>query len=162
MTDFNDFDVSVEDNNQNEEKDDEVSDSDLDSLKSFINDNYEIENDRTYQKFENVTTSIDDVLKEEYDKSIFDIEKIDISNFCETSEEEVEIDEFKDIEKRIEKFKETLFPVSTDNDDDENNYNSFVNTIFFAIRFKIEQKTDLCSLAELKESVDNNLFIQLN
>ena len=162
MTDFNDFDVSVEDNNQDEEKDDEVSDSDLDSLKSFINDNYEIENDRTYQKFENVTTSIDDVLKEEYDKSIFDIEKIDISNFCKTSEEEVEIDEFKDIEKRIEKFKETLFPVSTDNDDDENNYNSFVNTIFFAIRFKIEQKTDLCSLAELKESVDNNLFIQLN
>ena len=163
MTDFIDFDVSVEDNNQNEEKDDEVSDSDLDSLKSFIDDNDEIENDRTfYQTFENVTTSIDDVLKEEYDKSIFDIEKIDISNFCETSEEEVEIDEFKDIEKRIEKFKETLFPVSTDNDDDENNYNSFVNTIFFAIRFKIEQKTDLCSLAELKESVDNNLFIQLN
>ena len=163
MTDFNDFDVSVEDNSQNEEKDDEVSDSDLDSLKSFINDNYEIENDRTYyQKFENVTTSIDDVLKKEYDKSIVDIEKIDISNFCETSEEEVEIDEFKDTGKRIEKFKETLFPVSTDNDDDENNYNSFVNTIFFAIRFKIEQKTDLCSLAELKESVDNNLFIQLN
>ena len=158
MTDFIDFEVSVEDNNQNEEKDDEVSDSDFDSLKSFIDDN-----DRTfYQTFENVTTSIDDVLKEEYDKSIFDIEKIDISNFCETSEEEVEIDEFKDIEKRIEKFKETLFPVSTDNDDDENNYNSFVNTIFFAIRFKIEQKTDLCSLAELKESVDNNLFIQLN
>ena len=88
MTDFNDFDVSVEDNNQNEEKDDEVSDSDLDSLKSFIDDNDEIENDRTfYQTFENVTTSIDDVLKEEYDKSIADIGKLDISIFCETSEE---------------------------------------------------------------------------
>ena len=120
MTDFNDFDVSVEDNSQNEEKDDEVSDSDLDSLKSFIDDNDEIENDRTfYQKFENVTTSIDDVLKEEYDKSIVDIQKIDVSNFCETSEEEIEIDEIKDTEKRIEKFKETLFPVSKDNDDDE-------------------------------------------
>ena len=107
MTDFIDFEVSVEDNNKNEEKDDEVSDSDLDSLKSFINDNYEIENDRTYQKFENVTTSIDDVLKEEYDKSIVDLEKRDISIFCETSEE-VEIDEFKDTEKRMEKFKETL------------------------------------------------------
>ena len=87
MTDFNDFDLSVEDNNQNEEKDGEVSDSDLDSLKSFINDNYEIENDRTYQKFENVTTSIDDVLKEEYDKSIADIGKLDISIFWETSEQ---------------------------------------------------------------------------
>ena len=69
----------------------------------------------------------------------------------------MEIDEFKDTEKRIEKFKETLYPVSTDNDH-EDNYSSFVNTIFFAIRFNIEQKTDL---AELKESVHNNIFIQL-
>ena len=141
---------------------DEVSDSDLDSLESFTDANEQIENGRTfYQKFENVTTTIDDVLKEKYDKSIVDIEKNDASNFCETSEEEVEIDEFKDTEKRIEKFKETLFPVSTNNDD-ENNCNSFVNAIFFAIRFIVEQKTDMCSLVELKELVDNNLLIQLN
>ena len=165
MTDFIDFEVSVEDNNRNsnEEKYDEVSNSYLDSLKSFIDDdNDEIENDRTfYQKFENITTSINYVLKEEYDKSIVDIEKIDLSNFCEMSEEEAEIDEFKDTEKRIERFKETLFPISTNNDDNEN-CNSFVNAIFFAIRFNFEQKFDLCSLAELKESIDSNLFVQLN
>ena len=45
MTDFIDFEVSVEGNNKNEEKNDEVSDSDLDSLKSFIDDNDEIENE---------------------------------------------------------------------------------------------------------------------
>ena len=165
MTDFIGFEGSVENNNKNEEKDDEVSDSDLDSLKSFIDDNDEIENDRTfYQKFENVTTSIDDVLKEEYDKSIVDIQKVDVSNFCETSEEEIEIeiDEIKDTEKRIEKFKETLFPVSKDNDGDENSYNSFINAIFPAIKFNVEQKTDLSSSAGLKELVDNNLFIQFN
>ena len=107
MTDFTDFEVTVEDSNKNEEKDHKVSNSDLDSLKSFIDNNDKIENNRTfYQKFENVTTSIDDVLKEEYDKSIVGIQKIDVSNFCETSEEEIEIDEFK----------ETLFPVSTGND----------------------------------------------
>ena len=51
-------------------------------MESFIDDNDEIENDRTfYQKFEKVTNSIDDVLKEDYDKSIVDIEKSDISNF---------------------------------------------------------------------------------
>ena len=33
MTDFIDFEVSVEDNNKNEEKNDAVSDSDLDSFK---------------------------------------------------------------------------------------------------------------------------------
>ena len=166
MTDFNDFDLSVEDNNKIEEIDDEFSDNYLDSLKSFIDDIDEIENDRTfYQKFESATTSIDDALKEEYDKSIVDIQKIDVSNFCETPEKEteIEIDEFKETEKRIEQNKEILFPVSTDNhDDDENNYNSFVNTIFFAIRFIVEQKTDLRNSAELKESVDNNLFIQLS
>ena len=48
MTDFIDFEVSVEGNNKNEEKNDEVSDSDLDSLKSFIDDNDEIENDRKF------------------------------------------------------------------------------------------------------------------
>ena len=53
------------------------------------------------QKFVHVTASIDDVFKEEYDKSIVDIEKIDVCNFCETSEEETEIDEFTDTEKRI-------------------------------------------------------------
>ena len=69
MTHFIDFEVSVEDNKKNEEKDDEVSDSDLDSLKTFIDDNDKIENDRTfYQKFENVTSSIDDAFKEKYDK----------------------------------------------------------------------------------------------
>ena len=69
----------VEDKNKNGEKDHKVSDSDLDSLKSFIDDD-EIENDRIfYEKFENVTTSTHDVLKEEYDKGIVDIQKIDVS-----------------------------------------------------------------------------------
>ena len=157
MTDFTDFEVSVED--------DEVSNNDLDSLKSFIDDNDGIENSRTfYQKFENVTIFTDDALKEGYGKIIVDIQKIDVSNVCKTSEEgiDVETDEFKVTEKTKEKVKETLFPVSTDNDDDENNYNSFVNALFFAIRFNIEQKTDLRSSDELNESVDNNLFIQLN
>ena len=77
MTDFSDFEVSVEDSNTNEENDDKVSDSELDSLKSFIDDNDEIENERTfYQKFENVTTSIDNVLKEEYDKSLLIFKKL--------------------------------------------------------------------------------------
>ena len=82
-----------------------------------------------------------------------------MSNFCETSEEETQLDEFKNSEKRIEKFKETLFPVSPDNDVNENGYNSFINAIFLAIRYDLEQKTELCSIDELKESIDNNLFV---
>ena len=52
------------------DKEDKVSDDDLDSLKSFIDDS-EVENDRTfYQQFENVSNSIDDILKDDYDKSM--------------------------------------------------------------------------------------------
>ena len=76
MANFIDFEVSVEEDTKEEE--DEVCDSDLDSLNSFIDDdNVDIENNRTfYQKFENVTNSVDNVLKEEYDKSIGEIDKL--------------------------------------------------------------------------------------
>ena len=148
MAGFIDSEVSVEDNTKEE---DEFCDSDLDSLNSFTDDeNDDIDNDRTFhQKFENMTNSVDDVLKEEYDKSITDIDKID---FCETSGEEIEKDDFKDTEKRIEKFKETLFSLSK-NDGNNENYNYLVN---------IEQKIDLGRINELKEVIDNNLFDQLN
>ena len=134
MTDLIDFEVSVESKNKNEQSEDEVSDSDLDSLKPFIDDNDEIENDRTfYQNFQNVTTSIDDVLKEAYDKSIVDNQKIDVSNFCERSED-IEIDEFKDTKKGIENLKKPFFQSQQKTMMMmKNNYNSFVSAIFFAI-----------------------------
>ena len=91
MSEFTDFDISVEDN-KNEEKDAEGSDNDLDSLSSFIDDNDEIEDGRIfYQKSENATASVDDISKEEFDKSIADPHKIELSNFCKTSEEDLEI-----------------------------------------------------------------------
>ena len=37
-----------------------------------------------------------------------------------------------------------------------------ISTIFFAIRYDLEQKTEFCSVDELKESIDNNSFVQLN
>ena len=37
------------------------------------------------------------------------MDDIDLSNLCETSEEEGEIDEFKESEKRVDKFTETFF-----------------------------------------------------
>ena len=146
-------------NKKKKTKKDEVSDDDFDSLKSFIDD-YDIENDRTlYQKFENVSNSIDDNLKEEFNKSVGDVEKLDLSKLCETSEEEGEIDDFKDSEKRIDKFKETLFPVPGNEND---NCNSYINAIFYAVRLNNKQKTEFCYLETLKESIDSNLCIQLN
>ena len=76
MAEFIDFEVSVEEKNE-KDKEGEVSDDDSDSLKSFIDDS-EVENDRTvYQQFENANNFIDDILKEEYNKIMGDIEKLE-------------------------------------------------------------------------------------
>ena len=106
--------------------------------------------------------SVDVTLEEGYKKSLVDIENLECSNFCETSEEEGEIDEFKDVEKRVEKFKETLLPLPSDNEYE--NVNSFVNAIIFATRFDLEEKTNTCSLSDLRQElpIEDNLFFRLN
>ena len=42
------------------------------------------------------------------------------------------------------------------------NSNSFVYAVFYAVRFNNEQKTEFCSSETLKELIDSNLFIQLH
>ena len=61
MVEFIDFAVSLSDQDQQEKQDDEneVTDSDLDSLKSFTDDT-EVENDTSfYRQFQNSSNSID-------------------------------------------------------------------------------------------------------
>ena len=61
MVEFIDFAVSLSDQDQQEKQDDEneVSDSDLDSLKSFTDDT-EVENETSfYRQFQNSSNSID-------------------------------------------------------------------------------------------------------
>ena len=82
-------------------------------MKSFIVDNEEVnDNDvNFYWTFNNAETDIERTLKEEYERGLEDIENFDeISNFCESSEEELEIDDFKNAKEKIENFNETLFP----------------------------------------------------
>ena len=87
-----DFQASVEDNAGSEDV------SNFDPLKSFVDDlDAEDENDRAfYHNFENVTRPINESLREEFDESIREAEQFDeVSNFCEKSEEEGEVDELK-------------------------------------------------------------------
>ena len=118
MADFINFEATtVADENQenvvvgNIDADEGV--NDIDSLDSFIdNESCNIASDRSfYHQLENVDNSIDDTLKEEYQKRLVEIENFDdFSNFCESSEEELgEVDEFKESEKRLEKFMRHYF-----------------------------------------------------
>ena len=158
MASFIDFEVSVDD--EDKDKDNKVSDdSDAESLLSFIDDNVQTNNANFYQSFDNKETDIDERLVKEYEKGLQEIKNLeDISNLCETSEEENEIDYFKNSEQRIDKFKETLFPKSKENDEP----NSFISAILHAIRFQKEQKTDICRKGNLKEIIDENLINELD
>ena len=159
MAQFINFEVDVD----NEESDNgkEVSDdSDLDSLKSFIVDNEEVnDNDvNFYRTFNNVETDIEQTLKEEYERGLEDIENFDeISNLCESSEEELEIDNFKNAKEKIENFNETLFP-KTNNENIENN--RLINVFLLVIRFDKVSKTNVCNFEEFKESINSNLIEQ--
>ena len=160
MANFVDFEVGAESpTNDSGDEDSEYSDS----LEYFIDDDDEDDAllSRSFSdKFENI--SVDETLEEQYKKSLVDIENLECSNFCETSEEEGEIDEFKDVTKRVEKFKETILLLSSENENE--NVNSLVNAILFAMRFDLEEKTNTCSLSDLRQElpIEDNLFFQLN
>ena len=154
---FIDFPASVESNTGSG---DEV--SDVDSLKSFVDDlDAEDENDRTfYCNSENVKRPIDEALREEFGESMCEAEQFDeVSNICESSKEEGEVDEFKDVGKRIEKFEETLHPiVDAGNKDGQN---SFVYAIFYALRFDISEKVNVCTEKELHETIGADMSLKL-
>ena len=113
MANFINFEADIEgDDEQISEKDDEVSNiSDVDSENWFVR-NQEVKTDvNFYKHFANVENDIDQVLKDAYNEALEDIDILDeISNLCQGSEEEAEIDNFKPFEVDIKKFDEILFP----------------------------------------------------
>ena len=136
MAQFIDFEVDVD----TEAEENQVSDydSDLDSLSSFI-ENQENGNELSFhQLFNNAETDIEETLKKEYEDDLKDIEKLDeISNLCESSEEELEIYDFKNFEAKIKTFNENLLPKP--NKYKEHVHNSFMRAILYAIRYEKKQ-----------------------
>ena len=160
MADFINVEVSVEDEVQEKEVN-EVSDSELDSLSSFI-DNEETEDDvNFYCNFDNVETDIEQTLKNEYGKSLEEIDDCDeISNLSESSENEAEIDEFENAAEKVKCFGETLMPKTKP--EEETEHNNFIKVILYAIRFDKQNKTDICDKNDFKKVIDENLIDQLD
>ena len=160
MAEYIDFEVEVSDT-ENAAKDDEDEISSDDSLNSFVNDSSDDDEkgneEKFYRKFANMKTSVDGILKQEYYKSIQDVDDIDILNWSETSEEENEVDQFKESEKRVEKLTETLFPIPKT----DQNSNSLTSAILFNIRYILENKTDVCNADDLQLSINNNLLFRM-
>ena len=53
----------------------------------------------------------------------------EISNLCESSEQELEIDDFKNSEEKIKNFTENLLPKA--NEQEEREHNNFMRTILY-------------------------------
>ena len=95
-------------------------------------------------------------MKEEYDRGLEDIENFEeISNLCKSSEDELEIDDFKNAKEKIVNFNETLFPT-------HDKSNQLINVLLLAIRFDKVVKTNVCDQNEFKENIDSNLIKVLN
>ena len=145
----------------NKDVGDEDSDfSDIESENSFI-DGQDVNTDANfYRYFANVENDIEQVLKDSYDEGLEDIENFDeISNLCEGSEDESEIDNFKNFEVDIEKFKETLFPrVDVE---DQKVHNQFSCTILYALRFDKTGFKDKCDKQEFEKSIDQSIVQKL-
>ena len=163
MADFINFEADVEGDYVeevdfvNSENDDEVSNiSDSDSLKSFI-DNEEVKTDvNFYCHFTNIENDIEQTLEDAYDVEKFD----EISNLCESSEDEFEIDDFKNSKKNIKKFHENLFPKANTNQ--EKVHNQFVRVILYAVRFDRTNEKEICGKQEFEKSIDKKLIEQLD
>ena len=87
MAQFIDFEVEVSDTEKVKDDEDEVCGNN--SLNSFINDSSSSDDEKTNEesffcKFDNMETSVDEILKKEYDQSIQDMDDIDLSNLCKT------------------------------------------------------------------------------
>ena len=159
MADFINFEVDVVGNSDHDNEFSNISDSN--SLKSFIN-NEEVNTDvNFYCHFNNIKTDIEQTLKDEYNNGLHDVENFEeISNLCESSEDELEIDNFKNSEQSIKKFHENLFPKT--NYDQEKEHTQFVRVILYAIRFDKINKKEICEKTEFENNIDKNLIEQLD
>ena len=99
-------------------------------------------------------------MKDAHNEALADIDRLDeISNLCDGSENEAEIDNFKNFEMDIQKFKDTLFPrVDAENEKIEN---QFCKTILYALRFDKNGLTDVCNNEDFEKIIDKNLIQEI-
>ena len=106
MAIFIDFEVGV----VGEDQDEEVSDN-SESLFSFIDGNVQTNDENFCRSFDHVETDINEILQKKYENGLQKIENFDdISNLWQSSEEKLEVHDFKNSEQRVDQFNETLYP----------------------------------------------------
>ena len=158
MSDFIEFEAECEDENNEDELLSEHSDND-----SFIDDS-EIIDDENYG-FQNVQVDIEQGLRECHERGRLRLQEFDeVSNLCaDTGDSETEeiIGEFEKSVAVVREFHNDLLPKTEI--EQENEQNTLINAILYAVRYQIDNKTDICETDELKESnILKDLIDQFN
>ena len=113
-----------------------------------------------YRGFTNVENKIKHVLQETYEESLKDLNNFDeISNLCYGSEEDLEIDDFKNSEVDIKKFEDTLFPKV--DKESQKVHNQICYTILYALKFDKKKSADECNVTEFQKTIDCDLTDKL-
>ena len=84
----------------------------------------------------------------------------EISNLCDRSDSDIQIDEFKNSEIDITKFKDSLFPRV--DEAQEKVENQFCKAVLYALRFDKNGKKDVCSKEDFEKVIDKNLIEQID
>ena len=153
MSDFINFEAGI-DEDIGKDKNDDV--SDISEIEPDFIDDQEVNTDiNLYRQFDNVENDTEQVLRETYNETIEYIENFDeISNLCDGSEDEIEIDDFKNFELEIKKFNESLFPrVDNENEKVEN---QFCKVVLYALRFDKRELKDTCNNEDFEKIIEKD------
>ena len=151
MADFLLSEAVEEDPTTNDDEEDEGNIITL-SDEEFIDDsNIDEQDSSDYYGFTNVTREYDDAIEDSLED--FDYSQ-EASNYnSEISDLPFRIDEFKDFEKRVKKFKNTLI-----NPQGLNNENSFFYSILYAVRYHLIKKIDTVDDEQIKVDIGAGIY----
>ena len=126
----------------------------------FIDDETEFDdqNPSDYYGFTNVERSYDDAIKDSLTEFDFNQEasNYNIDDDDDEIDDDDKIDEFKDFELRVQKFKQSLFcPQNLENED------SLFYSILYAIRYHFTKKFDSVSDDEIKNNIGSKIFDEI-
>ena len=74
--------------------------------------------------------------------------------------DETDVDDFGSSAETVKTFRESL--LSKSNSDEETVHYNFIRVILYLLRYKKENKTDICDKNELKKVIDEKLIEQLD
>ena len=151
MADFLLSEAVEEDPTTNDDDEDEGNNNITLSDEEFIDDsNIDEQNASDYYGFTNVMREYDNTIQDSLED--FDYNQ-EASNYNSEISDLPRIDEFKDFESRVEKFKKTLI-----NPQGLNNENSFFYSILYAIRYHLTKKSDTVDDEQIKVDIGARIY----